>query len=175
MQFGCFCSVISDQIITAFLPLDGNAQSEIFGKSRVRCSSHSLDEDVLLLRQQREHCIKKMWKPSLERISIFRKRLLFSLCNAVSPNFRRHQGSCVSSDCTLYLFKHWQTKEDLILFCYPSYILHPFVWAVLGLKTALGNPIVKMKCLDSGFRKKKKGSLQECVDFGFPGVLILLI
>nr|XP_013056346.1 mitochondrial import receptor subunit TOM20 homolog isoform X2 [Anser cygnoides] len=109
-----------------------------------------------------------MWKPSLERISIFRKRLLFSLCNAVSPNFRRDQGSCVSSDCRLYLFKHWQTKEDLILFCYPSYILHPFVWAVLGLKTALGNPIVKMKCLDSGFRKKK-GSLQECVDFGFPG------
>lgn len=158
MQLGGFCGVISDQIVTEFLPLDGEAHSEILGKSKAQCSSPSLGEDVLLLGQQQERCIKKLWKPSLEWVNILRIRLFFSLCSAVSPDFRRDRGSQVSVDFQLYLLKHWQTNEDLILFCHPSYILYPFVWDVLGLNIALGNPIIKMKCLDSGFRKKMEVS-----------------
>lgn len=110
------------------------------------------------LGQQQERCIKKLWKPSLQWVNIVRIRLFFSLCNAVSPDFRRDRGSQVSADFQLYLLKHWQTNEDLILSCHPSYILYPFVWDVLGLNIALGNPIVKIKCLDSGFRKKMEVS-----------------
>lgn len=63
--------------------------------------------------------MKNLWKPPLQQIfstNIFRIRLFFRLCDAVSPKFGKDRRCDMSVDCLSYLIKHMLTNEEAKFF-----------------------------------------------------------